>query len=730
MKRKFLGFILLAFGLIAHAQNTAVSATVVDTDGTTWTNGSWNVQFVPNPSQPNVNAYTINGTPLSPSVLNQVGAINGSGVLAVTVYQNAPITPAGSSWKITVCPNAITKCGSYGFTAVGSSMDLSSALTPVIPAPRFNPVSGAYGYNDAEAILQLKPGSTYWNVLTSAQRCYSGSSWNNCYTGVTIPVTIATGGTGATTAAGALANLQGISSALTTPQTMAGPLSGPTISPSPLDYGAVGNGSTDDSAAFATAMASLSPGSTLSLNGHSYQLNTGVTVTAGVTIQGPGTLKLPSTASGVTLVTMSSAGASLKGVTLIGGSASSSLAVAISANDVTVEGNNISGFTLASVYLNSGLRFAINRNTICNNSNGGIYAAPSTSSVTGYGTFDQNIICNNTQNQGILIGGGAGDIVHFSVNNNVVYQNGAGTTLSGGGIWVWSPASDYVISGNTVYNNNGDGINVTAPHGVISGNQSDYAAGPTADPENSGIVVSGSTCHDVTVTGNKTRFNSGYGILVTSSAWHTVITGNISMNNSQYSAGVGAGIFLNSAAGYFTVAGNQVFDTQTIPTQNGITISSSPPYSTVVGNVASGNINDYYGSGLGGFSFQDNNVGAAYGVGPNGVASYAEVVSPILQPALSGSVNETINGVGSGGVVLNYGTGTGGTSFGDGAGHIVALVDSYGNYRNANGIVVPATATGSTGAGKVVLSTGTGFSGSCASTTTLTVVDGIITGCS
>ena len=180
MKRKFLGFILLAFGLIAHAQNTAVSATVVDTDGTTWTNGSWNVQFVPNPSQPNVNAYTINGTPLSPSVLNQVGAINGSGVLAVTVYQNAPITPAGSSWKITVCPNAITKCGSYGFTAVGSSMDLSSALTPVIPAPRFNPVSGAYGYNDAEAILQLKPGSTYWNVTSNKVRCYSGSAWQDC----------------------------------------------------------------------------------------------------------------------------------------------------------------------------------------------------------------------------------------------------------------------------------------------------------------------------------------------------------------------------------------------------------------------------------------------------------------------------------------------------------------------------------------------------------------------
>ena len=387
-----------------------------------------------------------------------------------------------------------------------------------------------------------------------------------------------------------------VSKLLTTPQTMAGPLSGPTISPSPLDYGAVGNGSTNDSAAFATAMASLSSGSTLSLNGHSYQLNTGVTVPAGVTIQGPGTLKLPSTASGVTLVTMSSAGASLKGVTLIGSSAASSLAVAIAANDATVEDNNVSGFTLAAVYLNSGLRFAIDHNTICDNQNGGIYAAPAVNGITGYGSINQNTICENTQNQGILIGGGAGNIVHFSVSNNIVYSNGSGA-LAGGGIWVWNPASDYVISNNTVYNNNGDGINITAPHGVISGNQSDYAAGPLADPENSGIVISSATAEDITVTGNKVRYNSGYGILITTLASHVVIAGNVALDNSQYAAGVGSGIILFTSVGYVTVTGNQVYDDQGTPTQNGIFIASLPPFTTVVGNVVHGNVADYPGYG-------------------------------------------------------------------------------------------------------------------------------------
>ena len=58
------------------------------------------------------------------------------------------------------------------------------------------------------------------------------------------------------------------------------------------------------------------------------------------------------------------------------------------------------------------------------------------------------------------------------------------------------------------------------------------------------------------------------------------------------------------------------------------------------------------------------------------------------------------------------------------------LVLTSGGIGNSNGVLLPTGATGYTGTGKVVLSTGTGYSGSCASTTTLTVVDGIITGCS
>ena len=176
--KKYLVLLLLAASL--RAQTTTVSATVVDTDGTTWANGKWKIAFTPNPSQPNSSIYKIAGVPLNPAVMNQSGSLDGSGAFSLSVYQTAPIAPVGSSWTLTVCPNATSACGIYKFTAIGGSMNLSSALTPVIPAPRFHPVSGTYGYNDGEAILSLLPGSTYWSVVSSTQRCYTGSAWANC----------------------------------------------------------------------------------------------------------------------------------------------------------------------------------------------------------------------------------------------------------------------------------------------------------------------------------------------------------------------------------------------------------------------------------------------------------------------------------------------------------------------------------------------------------------------
>lgn len=192
--RKMLASLLLLCASAAFGQMTTVSATVTDSDAQTWNNGSWNIVFNPSPSNPNISQYRVNGVPLDPAVISQNSLMNTSGALSVSVYQNGAITPTGSTWKLTVCPNATARCGVYIFsTGLLTTLDISSSLSSVIVAPRFLAVSGTYGYLDVEASVQLLPGSTYFNVTSSCQRVWSGSSWGCSSTGAGVYVPIAGG---------------------------------------------------------------------------------------------------------------------------------------------------------------------------------------------------------------------------------------------------------------------------------------------------------------------------------------------------------------------------------------------------------------------------------------------------------------------------------------------------------------------------------------------------------
>jgi hypothetical protein len=178
------------------AQTTSITATVTDSDSQTWNNGSWVLSFVPNPSNPTIANYNINGTPLNPAVLNQKGTMNGSGALSFSAYQNGVITPSGSSWALQVCPNASATCSVYNFsTDLFSSLNLSSSISSIVVAPRFLAVSGTYGYNDSEASLQVLPGSTYFNVTTACQRVWPGGAgpWGCQSTGAGLYVPLAGG---------------------------------------------------------------------------------------------------------------------------------------------------------------------------------------------------------------------------------------------------------------------------------------------------------------------------------------------------------------------------------------------------------------------------------------------------------------------------------------------------------------------------------------------------------
>lgn len=162
---------------IASAQTTAVTATIVDSTTQVWANGTYTIQFVPSPSQPNINIYNINGTPLNPALLNFAGVLNGSGFFTQTLYDNSRISPSGSQWKFNICPNSSAPCGSSNVSIAGATQDLSSYFTSTIPPVKFNATYGSYGYNDSEVILTNNPGQLYYNVIVSCLRIWSGTAW-------------------------------------------------------------------------------------------------------------------------------------------------------------------------------------------------------------------------------------------------------------------------------------------------------------------------------------------------------------------------------------------------------------------------------------------------------------------------------------------------------------------------------------------------------------------------
>ena len=255
---------LLALSLlplsIAWGQNTTITATVVDSDGTVWANAPYTLSFRVNPSQPDRDAYNINGVKLDPTQLQKSGTLSSLGVLSASVYQTSAISPAGALWTLTVCPlSSATACGTVYIGTAGNTEDVSSLINSAITTPRFPALAGAYGYADLEAQITLPVGATYWNVTSQGQRYWNGSTWS---TGALPPGVSCSGLPVVCTITGNL-NVTGTVAAQTAVSAL-----------SPLvdvrAYGAKCDGTTDDTAAIAaaaTACGALSTGGTVYIPG-------------------------------------------------------------------------------------------------------------------------------------------------------------------------------------------------------------------------------------------------------------------------------------------------------------------------------------------------------------------------------------------------------------------------------------------------------------------------------
>lgn len=178
-------FVLLLATLPCAAQTTAVTATVADSTAQVYANGTWVVQFHPNGFDPSF--YKLNGSSFAQYFQ---GSMNSSGTFNVTLSDNSQITPTGSTWDFTVCPNAnVSQCTTIlGIAVSGVTMNVSSQINSQLgpiqvkldPNPNAKPLARAY--SDTE-IANPVQGAEYYNVVDFCIHTYNGTVWSNTCSG-------------------------------------------------------------------------------------------------------------------------------------------------------------------------------------------------------------------------------------------------------------------------------------------------------------------------------------------------------------------------------------------------------------------------------------------------------------------------------------------------------------------------------------------------------------------
>jgi hypothetical protein len=161
LKRWWLWLFCFLCSACAVAQTISVTATITDSDSQTWNYGSGFVQLVSPNGPPFYSGTAVSTAP-------QVLTFNSSGALAVTLYNTSTITPTGAQYRWTLCSWTSAPCTTF-LTSV-TTANLSTLLSGLVAAPRFNSAPAAYGYADVEVIAPPYPGGGYFNVNSSASR--------------------------------------------------------------------------------------------------------------------------------------------------------------------------------------------------------------------------------------------------------------------------------------------------------------------------------------------------------------------------------------------------------------------------------------------------------------------------------------------------------------------------------------------------------------------------------
>lgn len=159
---------------IAFSQNTSLTATIQDSAGQTWANGTFSVTFFPVPNFPN--NYQWQGSKFVPKTYS--GTMNGSGTMTVTLPDNNTITPAGTQWSFVLCPNATASCTTVTTPVTGSSEDLSSLFSSRVVPPIIYAAPMPRAYSSSEVTNPPgNQGGQFYQVVDNVPYFWTGSQW-------------------------------------------------------------------------------------------------------------------------------------------------------------------------------------------------------------------------------------------------------------------------------------------------------------------------------------------------------------------------------------------------------------------------------------------------------------------------------------------------------------------------------------------------------------------------
>jgi hypothetical protein len=174
----------LALAMAVHGQSTAVSATVTDTDGTAWANGTCTALYAPIPGSPQPLRNSGSGAIITP---NPVSCnMDGSGAFSISLIPSANVFGRANTFGhspgvvFTVCPQMGSPCyATAAIPIVGTTQSVSTQINAAIKAPRIpGLINNAQAYNDGE--VAAVNGNQYTRLTDGVQRCYASSAWGNC----------------------------------------------------------------------------------------------------------------------------------------------------------------------------------------------------------------------------------------------------------------------------------------------------------------------------------------------------------------------------------------------------------------------------------------------------------------------------------------------------------------------------------------------------------------------